>query len=60
MFEKNEITYLRRSLAAEILRIYFNDNILDEIDKVPIKEFQRIVLQEGVVFIKIELCSAIV
>lgn len=41
MFEKNEITYLRRSLAAEILRIYFNDNILDEIDKVPIKRVPK-------------------
>jgi [FeFe] hydrogenase (group B1/B3) len=35
MIEKNEVTHARRGLAADLLKLYFNDTILDEIDKIP-------------------------
>jgi len=37
MIEKNLLSNIRKSLAAELLTLYFNDQLFDEIDHVPIK-----------------------
>lgn len=41
MIEQNLITNLRKSLAAELLELYFNDELFDEIDKIPLKRFPK-------------------
>lgn len=37
MIEKNEIQHIRKSLQAELLALYFEDRLFDEVDKVAIK-----------------------
>ncbi len=41
MIERNLITNIRKSLAAELLEIYFRDELFNEIDKIPIKRFPK-------------------
>ncbi len=37
MIEKSKISNIRKSLGADLLKLYFNDTLFEEIDKLPIR-----------------------
>ncbi|MCF6242088.1 MAG: monomeric [FeFe] hydrogenase [Bacteroidales bacterium] len=37
MIERSKVTKIKKSLGATLLKLYFQDNLIDEIEKVPIK-----------------------
>ncbi|HPO50478.1 MAG TPA: 4Fe-4S binding protein [Spirochaetota bacterium] len=41
MFVENKTIYLRREIIARIARLYFEDKIIEEIDKIPIKMIRK-------------------
>jgi [FeFe] hydrogenase (group B1/B3) len=41
MFTDNRTTYLRRSVMVEVARIYFEDKLLEEVDRIPRNMIQR-------------------
>ena len=41
MIEKNQISHIRKSLQAELLTLFFEDRLFEEIDQIPIRRHPR-------------------